>query len=330
MLQWLAHCYYCHLLLCRFFGDVKPFHCHKFFGALALTSFGFRFCNFGGQQDMGFATHPMLTLPTILVHLSLNLTSLLFQIPKKRISHGGRIWPEYRLHSLVFTLRSHLTLLWYMYEQHYGLAPNYNFNYFIVMASTAASDLVTYSVAEKYRSNTVRGVSVLHPAAKFFISVMVIQATAGFLFGVRRMTIPFLTVFVLQITAFMGTLQRKNLIAHSGLFIFVALSIVTFSVQSYEYNRIGVHVNYSVRTLAAAVALLRLAPLPKLLAPIQSKYVIFTVAHVVLDRLRPHLHEIPLLYFQWKLSMLVLLLCIAGCYKMDYYNRPESVKEKTL
>jgi len=67
-----------------------PGHIHKILGVAVLASYAWRFSMFG-KSDMGFATYPKLTLPTILLHASLTLTSFLFKIPKKRISTGDRI-----------------------------------------------------------------------------------------------------------------------------------------------------------------------------------------------------------------------------------------------
>ena len=74
-----------------------PLHLHKTLGTVCLLSYLWRFYQ-AGEADMGFATRPELTLPTILLHVSLNLSAFYFAIPSKRIKTGDRIWPEYRLH----------------------------------------------------------------------------------------------------------------------------------------------------------------------------------------------------------------------------------------
>lgn len=76
-----------------------PKHIHKILGFLVLLSFLYRFTQLG-QQDLGFVNKPNLTIPTIMLHLALNLSAFEFTLPKRRITTGYRIWPEYRLHSL--------------------------------------------------------------------------------------------------------------------------------------------------------------------------------------------------------------------------------------
>lgn len=79
-----------------------PGHVHKILGVTVLASYIWRLSMIG-ESDMGFATYPWLTLPTILLHLSLNLTSFIFKIPKRRISSGDRICEFVRIDVLPTT-----------------------------------------------------------------------------------------------------------------------------------------------------------------------------------------------------------------------------------
>jgi hypothetical protein len=111
-----------------------PFHLHKALGVLCLLSFTWRFSQWG-SADMEFATHPTLTVPTILLHWSLTLSSFAFKIPAI-------------LHSLVFFSRSLAILCVYYYEQYYQLEPNYIFNFAIVMVTLIAADVSSWSVGQ--------------------------------------------------------------------------------------------------------------------------------------------------------------------------------------
>jgi hypothetical protein len=68
-----------------------PWHVHKTLGVACLVSYAWRFSLAGGSADMGFATHPEFTVPTLVLHEALTLSSFVFQIPKKRINSGDRI-----------------------------------------------------------------------------------------------------------------------------------------------------------------------------------------------------------------------------------------------
>ncbi|KAL7565229.1 hypothetical protein ACA910_016566 [Epithemia clementina (nom. ined.)] len=89
----------------------RPWHVHKTLGLLCLFSMVWRL-PLVGRADLGFASHPQWTLPTIALHFSLNVSSFRFAIPPQRIKTGGyRIWPEYRWHSLIFLCRSLLYMI---------------------------------------------------------------------------------------------------------------------------------------------------------------------------------------------------------------------------
>ena len=63
------------------------FHVHKLLGISVLCSYVWRLSLFvlDPESDMGFRTHPELTLPTLLLHFALNASALKFRIPKRRI-----------------------------------------------------------------------------------------------------------------------------------------------------------------------------------------------------------------------------------------------------
>ena len=150
------------------------------------------------KTDMGFITYPQLTIPTLTLHLMLSLTSFQFLIPNRRIKEGSRIWPEYRYHSLVFVSRSLLAMLLYWYEQHNNISePLYIGNVIIVLATMLAADASSFS-QKQYASKSIRQLDISRVTSYFF-SVCQFYATAGVLFGVRRFTIQFLMVFVVQL-----------------------------------------------------------------------------------------------------------------------------------
>jgi hypothetical protein len=151
---------------------------------VSLASFLWRFGQIRNTTDMGFASHPNLTLrlPTLLLHLMLNLLSIDFRIPRKRIDSGYRIWPEYSIHSLAFLCRSlALIALTRYYEQTYEMSPNHWMNLAIVLAIVAVADIGFTFYGEKYKSGF---------ACQLDAPNMVeFQATAGCLYGTRRYSI---------------------------------------------------------------------------------------------------------------------------------------------
>lgn len=74
-----------------------PYHVHKCLGLLALAHCAWRFSlyYFDGDGEMGFVRYAAWTMPTLLLHVLLNVTSFVFVIHRRRIKAGGwRIWPE--------------------------------------------------------------------------------------------------------------------------------------------------------------------------------------------------------------------------------------------
>lgn len=238
----------------KLFTKEDHFNFHKTLGIACLLSYLFRFAQ-AGPTDMGFGI-TMPTLACIALHTSLSVSSLIFKIPLKRIASGYRIWPEYRLHSIAFALRSLAGMLLIWVEGHFELEPRYELNALIVLGTLALADFGTYYVGPAGQSSTIRDLEA--PAAmRFFFSVMQFHATMGVMLGVRRFSTQFIYVWIIQLNAFLMTLRRKNLAPHSALvWTYGVMLVFGFVVCSYEASTIGAFV--MVNTLANSAAVLRL------------------------------------------------------------------------
>ena len=97
----------------QLFTREDKFNFHKTLDFACLLSYVVRFAHVG-PRDMLFGADGG-TAVTIAVHTLLSVSSLVFRIPTKRIAGGYRIWPEYRLHSIIFACRSlaGMALTWY-------------------------------------------------------------------------------------------------------------------------------------------------------------------------------------------------------------------------
>jgi len=199
------------------------------------------------------------TLIMILVHFSLSISSMIFRIPLRRIAGGYRIWPEYRLHSIVFACRSLATMLLTWVEMRYGLEPMYSMNIVIVLATCISADLGSASVGppgSSGRSSTIRDLEA-GPATHFFFSAMQFHATAGCLLGIRRFSNQFVYVWIVQFNAFLMTVRRKNLAPQELLVTIYGLMLIFgLLVASYEHHRVGML--FVVNTLGNVAGLLRI------------------------------------------------------------------------
>lgn len=276
-----------------------PIHLHKTLGLACLLSFAWRLSIGGhswGEADLAFASHPKLTLPTICLHLLLNVSSLLFQIPPRRIKSGFRIWPEYRLHSLVFTCRSlaFLGLLWYKdtfagKESFLGQEERniYVCNLFIVLATMASADWSSRRSAGS-TSGFARQLQVPHPV-KYIFSVLQIHATTGCLLQKDRYSMHFVFIMIIQVNAFLMTLRRKNLAGHYPLVsVYGIMLTLGYGIGLHELWRVGVKGTTTTLIVANVATLMRLGPrhaMPPLWGWLQSKYVMWPCMHVLFTSL---------------------------------------------
>lgn len=324
-----------------------PFHFHKTLGIACLLSFIWRLAHCGAS-DMGFATHPSWTLPTIALHWSLTLSAFVFKIPAKRIKSGDRIWPEYRLHALVFLSRSLALLCVYYVEQLYQLEANYDWNFAIVLLSLLAADVSSWSVGDN-RSPSIRELDT-HPAVKFYFSVMQFGATAGCLYGLRRYSLMFYMAFIVQINPFLMTLRRKNLLSKSVVVTLYGIglaSAIALVVSEYStYSPAGFNSFMCQGVIVNLAALLRLGPrfgggsggvLGLVWQPIlfvqNNKYAMWLVLGLVMRAIRPYFDSKEPLSRQVQLICLVLRLSMFGLglwkgWVSDWwYNKNSSPKK---
>ena len=97
----------------KLFTKEDPIYLHKTFGLFALCSFAYRyFYCLPMYGTLGFEGHWFDHL-TIFFHLCLSSSSLIFEVLQQRIINKPLIiWEEYRLHAIVFTLRTFSTYWW--------------------------------------------------------------------------------------------------------------------------------------------------------------------------------------------------------------------------
>mmetsp|Transcript_20202 Transcript_20202/g.26052 ORF Transcript_20202/g.26052 Transcript_20202/m.26052 type:complete len:324 (-) Transcript_20202:288-1259(-) len=263
------------------------FFVHKILAILCLASFAWRSSHMGVEADMGFATYPKLTTATIILHLALNLSSFQFQIPPRRIATGYRIWPEYRLHSLVFLCRALAIMTLYWIEDVYDLDPMPTMNVVIILLAMVSGDLASRSVG-KFHSKSIRELDV--PAwVKFFFSTMQFFGTTGLLLGFpqRRFSTPFWHVIIIQGNAFLMTVRRKNLSSEKGLLTIYGvglLSALTVTIiDLIPQTHFDLQPFLVAVTIACSVAFLRFGGLSILMPSVpglrmlQSKYVLWVV-----------------------------------------------------
>lgn len=218
------------------FTREDPANVHKTLGFPCLAHFIFRFAQIG-KRDMGFDARGS-TLACIALHSLLSGSSMIFRIPQKRILEGSRIWPEYRLHSIIFACRSLACMLLTWVELRFELPVMYPLNAVIVILTCLAADAGSRAVGDNH-SSSIRDLSA-PPIYHFAASFLQFHATSGCLIGQRRFTLQFMYVWIIQFNAFVMTLRRKNLISHFGMvYGYAAMLGFVYLVSIYEASILG-------------------------------------------------------------------------------------------
>ncbi|CAB9501655.1 expressed unknown protein [Seminavis robusta] len=242
-------------------------HIHKVLGISCLLSFIYRFWNVFNGKGGNFGPH-WGTLGFCALHLSLHLTSYIFELPPRRISHGYRIWNEFRHHALVFTSRSLLCMLVIAYEQHFHPQQAQNqpdsfwyANLAIVLATCAGADLGTrIGQGTTVAHTTIRGTTLADPFEHWFASEQQFMLTAFSLIGFdSRYTAHLSAVFVIQCNALCMTLQRRN-VASQPVLTTVYGAMLVFAFWVIVYEDLEAEKALVPATFGAVAVILRMGP----------------------------------------------------------------------
>jgi len=231
---------------------------HKLLGFGCLLSYAYRFAKVG-ERDMGFSASSG-TLASIALHMTLSGSSMIFNIPRKRTLTHYRIWPEYRLHSIVFAFRSLLTMLLFWVEALMGIEePVYPLNTLLVLLCFGASDYASYSVGDAH-SKSIRDLDV-PPPVQFAFSWIQFHGTYNCILAVRRYSTFFIYVWIVQFNAFVMTVQRKNIFASGPLLcVYGFMLLFGYCVVTYEMVRAGGWTLWAAaNAIANAAAILRMS-----------------------------------------------------------------------
>jgi len=185
-----------------------PYHIHKALGILSLGHFVYRYSCLR-YQTMNFTPH---NIGWLSVHALLSASSFMFKIPQTRNRIGPMIYPEFRLHNLLFSYRSIVCtlLFYYQYPLIYHVATCY--------LTMIGADIVTYFYKDGTTIRTIPFDATLTESAKQSIRLFnsSMQAVAT-LCMIGNIDSAFSVLFAIQISSFLMTLVRKNIISSNRL-----------------------------------------------------------------------------------------------------------------
>lgn len=131
----------------KLFTKEDSFHIHKTLGIICLMNFIYRFGRLTFTGDMGFNSD--IDAYLVMVHLLLGVTSLIFRISSVRHTKLPIIYPELRLHNIIFSARSVICFYLCFYKF------NIIYRFITCILTNILADIVTYFLK---RGTTIRDV----------------------------------------------------------------------------------------------------------------------------------------------------------------------------
>lgn len=184
-----------------------PYHIHKTIGIICLANFIYQYYHFFFYYKTSMDNSHGLYL--IGFHTSLSVSSLMFYIPSIRNKSAPMIYPEFRLHNIIFALRAVICFLLSYYDFHFV------YKIGVCFITMIFADIASHVTREKDQTlirsmpfegeisqETVSGI-------KRFQGSMQVGATLYMLGNIHT---AFFTLYGIQLPAFLMTLVRKNII----------------------------------------------------------------------------------------------------------------------
>lgn len=201
-----------------------PVFTHKVLGCLTLGHIGYRMILIFKYGDSGLATSTWTPFWVIL-HALLHVSSFQFILPEKRNRVYNVIWPEFRIHSMIFAYRSLIAVMltWF------GGWWNHALRGPLVMGTMLAADLVTAKYgqdttmrANPYPAGVGRDFIVWHNR---FYSMSQFGATMAIMF--RGADSAFAALLPIQTAPFFMTLAKKGIISQGEWHILYTYTLLT-------------------------------------------------------------------------------------------------------
>mmetsp|Transcript_23383 Transcript_23383/g.22524 ORF Transcript_23383/g.22524 Transcript_23383/m.22524 type:complete len:307 (+) Transcript_23383:260-1180(+) len=188
-------------------------HIHKIIGSAALAHYIYRTYLVITTGSMQFDSS-MTTLLCILLHAVLSISSFLFKIPNNRMKTSPMIYPEFRLHSIIFAYRSLIIMVLMWTSKRYDVMLPLYLSYKDQGTTMRANPMPAYiSNINKDRLN-------------MFYSICQILATSQVMFSYHLDEV-FAVVFPIQIAALLMTMVRKSIITAGAWHYYYTLTLLS-------------------------------------------------------------------------------------------------------
>lgn len=292
-----------------------PNHLHKTLGILSVVSFIYRYAycynvygslNFNGQNAT--PRDRFLDWMTMLVHTGLAFSSIIFRVPRKRITGKPMvIYEEYRQHAMVFTARCFLVFaIAYLFPDGPSWYPPV-----AVMCCHLLADRIT-SIHGTKGNTAVRATQRAMKISNFYKYVGKLYSLYQFLAigshilpNERLADLAFNAIIAIQSSAFMMTLYRKRIIRGRTHMVVYATCLI---VSGFHICRL---IGWWSTGLVCVAFLLRINS-PRDMPLMNNKYVIWSIFLVLAhwDYFVNTIMQEPLVLHKTTRGVMVA----AGCY----------------
>ena len=200
--------------------DARFGHAHKVAGVLVLGHFAYRLYNWYTLGHLGFDVDEPILPVWLMLHAMLHVTSFHFILSPRRNAVYNIIWPEMRLHSMIFAYRA-LFVMSIIWGQHVGwVAMRFDvwLRGAVVLGTMVCADVVThvYKGAPTMRNNPYPSYvpGAVASVLNTFYGVSQVFATLNMLY--RGYDLVFLTLIPIQTAPLLMTLEKKGIINQMG------------------------------------------------------------------------------------------------------------------
>jgi hypothetical protein len=205
----------------RLATNEDKYHIHKTLGIICFINYIYRYFLLFTSGSMFLNTNNAMIL--IGIHGLLSLSSLIFHIPAIRNRMSPMIYPEFRLHSIIFAMRSVLCC----FTDYYILTYKLPIKIALCFLTNILADIITNNY--KDTTKTMRQMPFseeISPEKQRVITLMHSYMQVGAtLFMLVNTETAYSSMFAIQLAAFLMTLVRKNIITSNSWHLLYAMAL---------------------------------------------------------------------------------------------------------
>ena len=176
------------------------------------------------------------------MHGLLSVSSLIFHIPGVRNPTAPMIYPEYRMHSILFALRSIVCVFMHYYNMHVS------YIIFTCYGTMILADITTYMYNDNNKNGTTMknmpfGKNIPEHDQNRITLMQSSSQIAATIYMLGNINTAFSPMFAIQMAALLMTLVRKNIIKPGMWHILYAISLW---VNAYFYICKSVNIDFII------------------------------------------------------------------------------------